>query len=196
LNRKQRFGVAAALTWAVLHLCDSPWLEKTLENENIHMFLECDDSSISNNPYFSCKFTSTTTNSGRKTPDSSPAAQFQSIQVPNHFFFTLAICLIELGRNKLLADIRHEYRSVLTTSYLQSPTAMDDFEVAKMQYDELVLDPGQEYANAVDQCLKFLFPGNPATHSFKQKHFRKTFFDEVVAPIQATYELIPDSFNV
>ena len=205
LSRKQRFGVAAALTWAVLHLCDSPWLKKTLNNEEIHMFLDNQSGAtltkVSNHPYISCDFHPTSANPSTPTPAPPPTAQFQSNQVPNAFFFTLGIRLIELGRNLPFAQIRQEYNTSLaaTTSpnppSAQAPSTIDDYEVAKAQYDELCLDPGPTYANAVDRCLKFLFPGNAAMHTFEYGEFRKMFFEDVVAPTQATFELIPESYT-
>lgn len=207
LSRKQRFGVAAALTWAVPHLYGSPWLAKTLNNEGIHMFLENQNgattSNILDHPYISYDFHPTPSNPGTPAPAPPPSVQFQSNQIPNPLFFTLGIRLIELGRNLPFPQIRQEYNTSLAATsspnpppaQAQTPTAIDDFEIAKAQYDELCLDPGPTYANAVDRCLKFLFPGNAATHTFEDGKFRKMFFEDVVAPTQATFELIPGSYS-
>jgi hypothetical protein len=206
LSRKPRFGVAAALTWAALHLCDSPWMNKTLDNEEIYMFLEdqigATTSHISTHPYISCEFYRTPSNPSVPPSAPQPTTQFQSNQIPNPFFFSLGIRLIELGRNLPFTQIRQEYNASYSPAYspdplpaqTQTPTAIDDFEVARAQYDELCLDPGPTYANAVDRCLRFLFPGNAAMHTFEYGEFRKTFFEDVVAPIQATYEMIPGSY--
>jgi hypothetical protein len=67
-----------------------------------------------------------------------------------------------------------------------------DFDIAKALIVELALDPGRTFADAVDRCLRFLFPGPEHLNNFSEPSFRKTFFEEVVAPIQATYEMTPD----
>jgi hypothetical protein len=46
------------------------------------------------------------------------------------------------------------------------------------------LDVGINYANAVKRCLEFLFL-EPPTNSFQYVTFRKAFFNDVVAPVQA-----------
>ncbi|KAF2015913.1 hypothetical protein BU24DRAFT_422224 [Aaosphaeria arxii CBS 175.79] len=215
LSRKQRFGVAAALTWAVLHLRDSPWLTGTLDDEAIHMFFESQQTSttptttttsinILDHPYFSYDFH--TSNPPTPRP-STPAASFQSTQIPNLFLFTLGIRLIELGRNIPFSRLRQDYQSSpsaafsrTSTSSTQAPTLIDDFEVAKAQYDELCLDPGPSYANAVDRCLSALFPGGGGgasmmRHSFENPGFRRSFYEDVVAPVQATFQMVPGEYR-
>ncbi|ORY08200.1 hypothetical protein BCR34DRAFT_13749 [Clohesyomyces aquaticus] len=211
LHRKQRFGIAAALSWAVLHLCDSPWLGTTLDTEDINMFLENGSSSpiLSTHPYLSHNFQPQTSSAplpmaptGSQIPPASKAAQFQSNQIRNMTLFTFAIRLIELGRNLSFEQIRQEYHASSASTLAQpqaqsaqnNPTNLiDDFEVAEYQIRELYLDPGKGYADAVDRCLRFLFPGPANMNTFQYKSFRSTFFADVVAPIQATYELIPGS---
>ena len=207
LARKQRFGIAAALAWSVLHLCDSPWLGKTLKSDEIQLFLESQTDTnsnyLSNNPYLSYNFS---------LPPSAPGSQaaaanspptesenFQSNQIKNMTLFTLAIRLIELGQNKPFNKIRSEYRGsmeVTNSSGVQAgnnATIADDFEIAESQITELYLDPGKVYGNATDRCLKFLFPGPDDQNTFDYRDFRRAFFAGVVAPVQATFELIPGS---
>jgi len=207
LARKQRFGIAAALTWSVLHLCDSPWLGKTLKNDEIQLFLEsqADTNSdcLSNNPYMSYKFSLPPSAPGTQpTPPSPPPTEsetFQSNQIRNMTLFTLAIRLIELGQNKPFSKIKADYQSsmnVADTDAAQvgnSATTANDFEIAKSQIEELYLDPGMAYGNATDRCLRFLFPGPEEKNTFDYPSFRLTFFTDVVAPVQATFELIPGS---
>jgi hypothetical protein len=82
-----------------------------------------------------------------------------------------------------------------TTSPSSDATLVDDYDVAQYQIGELMLDAGIFYAYAVDRCLRFVFPGSAALNTFEQSAFRKTFFADVVAPIQASFELIPGSLS-
>jgi hypothetical protein len=217
LNRKQRFEVASALTWAVLHPCDSTWLENEIHDHRVHMFLESAHSTISH-PYLSYTFSTTATNSTMSKarspsgPSSYTAAQFHNSQIRNMALFTLELRLIELGRNLPFDQVRREYHAAINSmsspsqhpavphsqpqpqpATNQSSTIVEDFEVAEYQIRELYLDPGKTYADAADRCLRFLFPGPADMNTFDHASFRSTFFADVIAPIQATYELIPGS---
>lgn len=196
LGRKQRFGIATALVWAVLHLCDSPWLEEVIHNDAVHLFLEQDGHDIphlSFHPYLSHNFLTSPQKSGGNV---FTTAQFQKQQIQNITLYTLAIRLIELGTNKSFEKLRREYNASFPSSTAPT-TPLDDYDVAKWQIEELSLDPGPSYAGAVEKCLRFIFPGPTAMQTFEHKSFRSTFFDHVIAPIQATYELIPaSSFQV
>jgi hypothetical protein len=194
LDRKQRFRIAAALTWAVLHLCDSPWLDDAIHKDAIQLFLEQDTQKstprLSMHPYLSYSFIPPPKNTNVYTATN----QFQSNQIQNITLYTLAIRLIELGLNKSFDKIRQEYNAT-SPSGTTTITPVGDYEVARHQITELMLDPGMTYAHAVDRCLRFLFPGPTQMNTFEHKAFRRTFFADVVAPIQATYELIPNSFS-
>ncbi|TAQ89816.1 hypothetical protein B7494_g1857 [Chlorociboria aeruginascens] len=212
LTRKQRFGIAAALAWAVLHLCDSPWLGKNLNEDDIQFFLEGQTGAaskcLSSNPYLSCSFSSPTTNTGSSyiapislttTPSSptdppiaSQSSKFGSNQIRNTMLFTFSIRLIELGLNRSFTQLRQEYTTPRSQPATNA-TVVGDFKIAEDQIRELYLDPGKIYANAADRCLKFLFPGPEDMNTFEHSSFRSTFFADVVAPIQATFDLIPGS---
>jgi hypothetical protein len=212
LARKQRFGIAAALTWSVLYLCDSPWLGKALKNDEIQLFLESQGDTnsdcLSNNPYLSYKFSLPPSAPGPLPAEASPppteSEKFQSNQIRNMTLFTLAIRLIELGQNKSFNKIKADYWSSMNVPDADATdagaaqvgnnaTTADDFEIAKSQITELYLDPGMAYGNATDRCLRFLFPGPEEKNTFDYPSFRRTFFTDVVAPVQATFELIPGS---
>ncbi|KAF1924971.1 uncharacterized protein M421DRAFT_424197 [Didymella exigua CBS 183.55] len=198
LRRKQRFGIAAALTSAVLHLCDSNWIGKTIENDDIQLFLESHTGSpnLSRNPYLLCNFHSSS--SGASQAQQTPRDNFQSKQIQNCTLYSLAIRLLELGLNKPFSKLRHEYSSFAASDSGAEPPPADDssvvgdFDIAKALIVELALDPGRTFADAVDRCLRFLFPGPEHLNNFSEPSFRKTFFEEVVAPIQAIYEMTPD----
>lgn len=210
LARKQRFAIAAALAWAVLHLCDSPWLKDALNDEDIHLFLEQENGApvprLSTHPYISCSFAVPPAGSGSPVSNMSSSAQFQNLQAKNMTLYSLAICLIELGLNRPFSRIRQEYHASIVpspTTPVQPNTGpnpntaalIDDFDVAKHQITELILDVGTSYGHAVDRCLRFLFPGPAAMNTFEHRSFRSTFFADVVAPIQTTFELIPGTYS-
>lgn len=121
---------------------------------------------------------------------------FGANQIKNKTLFTLAIHLIELGRNESFSSLRQRCNEALdksptgpTRTHLE-PKIIDDFKLADMQIRHLCLDPGRTYANATHRCLSFMFPGPVEMNTFEHSSFRKTFFDEVVAPVQATFELV------
>jgi hypothetical protein len=211
LDRKQRFGIAAALAWAALHLCDSPWLGDALNENEVYLFLEEDGRNtaprLSKHPYLSCSFSlpsspspgKISTNAGAHTKIGDPVHSFEDGQVQNATLYSLAIRLIELGLNKPFAKLRQEYHasnpsvSYPSNTTLNTPDSVDDYEIAKQQVTELILDAGTSYGHAVDRCLRSLFPGPATMNTFEHRSFRSTFFADVVAPIQMTYELIPGS---
>jgi hypothetical protein len=205
LDWKQQFKIAAALAWAVLHLCDSPWLKESLDDEEIHFFLHdiqgTDSSHVSAQPYISYDFPFPQSNSGSQAAQSTPNAQFQVNQIQNMMLFTLAIRLIELGLNKPFAKLRKKYLKSGTTAArlpgtttmaapgITAPTACDDYKVAQQQIDRLKLTMGNFYAGAVESCLRFGSLERGPMNAFENSSFLKNFFDSVVAPIQATLEL-------
>jgi hypothetical protein len=186
------------LASAVLHLCDSNWIGETIKNDDIQLFLESQagSPSLSRNPYISCKFHSSS--SGTSQAQQTARDKFQSKQIQNLTLFSLAVRLLELGLNKPFSKLRYEYRAFAASDLGAEPpptddsSVTDDFNIAKALVVELGLDPGRTFADAVDRCLRFLFPGPEHLNNFSQPLFRKTFFEEVVAPIQATYEMTPD----
>ncbi|PVI03054.1 hypothetical protein DM02DRAFT_588552 [Periconia macrospinosa] len=187
LDWKQRFRIAAALVWGVFHLCDSPWLKESLNDEMIHFFLDQNQATnspcLSGQPYLSYNFHRSQSNSTSQPFEGSSSAQFQSNQIRSLMLYTLAIRLIELGRNKPFAKLRNQYQNINT------PTACDDYKVAEHQIDELRLDSGSFYAGAVECCLRFGSLERVSMNTFENKSFSKSFFDGIVAPIQATLEL-------
>ncbi|ORY12686.1 hypothetical protein BCR34DRAFT_287246 [Clohesyomyces aquaticus] len=199
LSRKQRLGIAAALAWAVLHLADSAWLGKQLDDESIQLFLESEirstSETLSTNPYLSCSFKAAATQRESPTVETEEE-KFQSNQIANITLFTLAIRLMELGLNRPFDQLRQEHKNgQLSGDPNIQPAAgtIDDFKVAMDQLDELYFECGTSYAYAVQRCLKLEFPGPGYTKSFEHRSFRQDFFSGVVAPLQATYEITPGS---
>jgi hypothetical protein len=197
LHRKQRFGIAAGLAWAVLHLCESPWLATTLGDDNIHLFMHHEGGRLhlSSHPYLSHGFRPSASTPGSPMQiDNQNFAPPQGNWIRNMPLYTLAIRLIELGLGKPFTTLRNEYHaSKGTTQSLQSSSDLDNFEVARHQLLKLQLDPSPSYATAVQQCLSLSFYEVSQRNTFQNSAFRKTFFEDVVAPVQATFDLIPGS---
>jgi len=76
-----------------------------------------------------------------------------------------------------------------------SSTVADDYLFAEKQTDRVYLEAGDLYGYAVQRCLRCEFPGRDVTKSFEFQQFRTNFFMGVVAPVQATYDMIPNSWS-
>jgi hypothetical protein len=198
ISRKQRFGIAASAAWAVLTLCDSAWLSERLDEDEIQFILDDGGANIQResqgNTCVSHRF---------YLPTAKPipaAAQFQDIQIRNKTLFALGILLIELCLSRPFAELRREsqiYSQNVSGAGMQqvavASTALDDYAVAEMQTDKVYREAGYMYGYAVQRCLRCEFPGRDITKNFQFQQFRTNFFSGVVAPIQATYALIPAS---
>lgn len=97
--------------------------------------------------------------------------------------------------NREFHDLREEYnRRCMSQPAATTASLVDDFEIASFYIAEELPDAiGQDYADAADRCLRFLFLHQPRTSPFEDKRFRSAFFGDVVAPIQAAFELMPGS---
>ncbi|OCL12217.1 hypothetical protein AOQ84DRAFT_386279 [Glonium stellatum] len=180
LSAKQRYGLAASLAWAVLHLSCTPWLDDAWNGEQVSVFLECPAAGrelLSKNPCISYLFETHTTSS---TP--TPIDRFNNNQIRNRILFTLATLLIELCINKSFEELRQQG---LTGSI--ATTVHDDFKIAESKIDEVYLQAGNSYGYAVQRCLRCEFPGRDVTKRFDFSTFRRHFYNNVVAPVQATY---------
>ena len=191
MSRQDRIGIAAALVWGMLYLCDSPWLNNTLSDEAINVVLGKPDPVMSTQildyPFLSGTFPPLSTSvvptpqAGAKN-DETQNDQYARSQIPHMALYTLAIRLIELGMNKNLGRLRVKYEKA---HGLQPLSSVDrDSAVASHYADQLHLDFGINYQNAIKRCLKFQFP-DPPENSFSYVTFRRDFFDDVVAPVQA-----------
>jgi hypothetical protein len=97
--------------------------------------------------------------------------------------------------NREFSDLRDEYNRRCTPQTAANPASLvDDFEITSFYIAEELPDAiGQDYADAADRCLRFLFLRQPKTSPFENKRFRSAFFGDVVAPIQAAYESVAAS---
>jgi hypothetical protein len=119
------------------------------------------------------------------------ADSFNSNQIRNHTLFSLGILLIELCLNKPFDEFRiHSPTGTAPTSIL------DDFAIAESKLDEVYNQAGESYGYAVQRCLRCEFPGRDVTKNLDFSPFRRHFYNNVIAPVQATYLRYPASCAV
>lgn len=207
LSRKKRFGIAASIVWAVLFLCDSPWLSEKLDQDEIQVLLDDGDSDTLSEPAGNtCVSHRFHPQVAELVPSAQPSTtdQFQDSQIRNKTLFALCILLIELCLNCPFAELRRISQSYSQThgqnpseagmqSTVATATATEDYAVAETLTEKVYLEAGHQYGYAVQRCLRCEFPGRDVTKNFRFQSFRTSFFSGVVAPIQATFDLIPDS---
>ena len=185
LSAKQRYGIAASIAWSVLHLSGSPWLGEHWDQKQAGIFLEKTQGGrevLSRQPCASYIFSLPT------TPEEPPTNDFKHI-IPNRTVFALGIFLIELCINKSFAEIRQ-------VDERATPASLpDDYAAALSKLEEVYRLAGDSYGYAVARCVKFSFPGRDQNKDFCFSQFRRQFHDAVVAPVQATYLMLPDSHN-
>ncbi|KAI1182767.1 hypothetical protein F5B17DRAFT_170400 [Nemania serpens] len=199
LSRKQRFSIAAAAVWAILYLSGSPWMGPDWDGKNeIQLLIEGTGvaQQLAEHPTLVYIFRSALQQQPASRGDSiSEAERFQSSQIRNKELFALGILLIELCLNTTFEQIRQESQAYERPSAPLGigSSAVDDFEIANRQTDRIYLEAGDSYGYAVQRCLRCEFPGRDVTKTFDFSQFRQNFFNGVVAPVQATYMMLPAS---
>ncbi|KAI0858308.1 hypothetical protein F4860DRAFT_527275 [Xylaria cubensis] len=199
LSRKQRFSIAAAAVWAILYLYGSPWMGKDWSGKNeIQLFIEGSGAArqLAEYPTLVYIFISALQQQPRSCEAStSEAERFQSNQIRNKELFALGILLIELCLDTTFERIRRESQENGGPSAPLgiNTSAVDDFEIANRQTDRIYLEAGDSYGYAVQRCLRCEFPGRDITKTFDFSQFRQNFFNGVVAPVHATYMMLPAS---
>ncbi|THW57596.1 hypothetical protein D6D20_07836 [Aureobasidium pullulans] len=177
LSRRKRFEIAAAAAWATLLLYDTPWLTDTWDKAGLYFFLE---KNTTNNIFAANPCISTEVNKATST------RRFQSKLIRNEAVFALGILLIELCLNRPFDELSKQ-----GSTGTGSNSIMEDYEMANILLDQVFLDAGDLYGDACRLCIRFEFPGRDVTKNFRHEKFRQDFYNEVVAPIQATFSAIP-----
>lgn len=184
LSAKQRYGIAASIAWSVLHLSGSPWLGDYWDEEQTSIFIERNQGRremLSRHPCVSYVFN----NSSPTASEALPANDFMHL-IPNRTVFALGILLIELCLNKPFAETHQVGTSAASASLFE------DYQAALIRLDEVYRLAGDSYGYAAERCVKFSFQGRDIYKDFDLSQFRKQFYDGVVAPVQATYLMLPD----
>jgi hypothetical protein len=185
LSTKQRYGIAASIAWSVLHLSGSPWFGDRWDQKQVSIFLEKNLGGrevLSRYPCSSYIFSPPATREELTTND------FKHL-IPNRIVFALGIFLIELCISKSFAEIRQASEGATPASLL------DDYQAALSNLDEVYRLAGDSYGYAAERCVKFSFPGRDLYKDFDFSQFRQQFHNTVVAPVQATYLMFPDSHH-
>jgi hypothetical protein len=170
LSAKQRYGIAAAMAWSVLHLGETPWLGEFWSEKQANLFLEKNahaGAPDSPKPYLSYIFSLT------PIPEERPSSELDEL-IPNRVIFALGVILVEL----CMID-------------LKSGSLIEDYRTAVSRLDEVRRIAGSAYGDAAERCVKFSFRGRDMYKKFDLLQFRKQFYDDVVAPVQAAYYLMP-----
>lgn len=193
LSRKDRFAVAAAAAWAVLFLADSPWISPDWNGRDVlYMFFENAAPFTHSYPTVSFAFRGL---AGSPHPAAVTQSELlESSLVRNKTLFSLGILLIELCLNKPFERLRQESHADNFSASLGVGLPPDDYEIANTQMQNVYLEAGDIYGYAVQRCLRCEFPGRDVTKNFEFEEFRRNFFSYVVAPVQATYSLLPSSY--
>lgn len=182
LSAKHRYAIATSIAWSVLHLSDSPWLGDHWNQDGIKFFINESDQFVSRYPstaYAFCSAASTAL-------PSSATKDFNRL-IPNKTIFTLGVILIELCLKKPLEDLRQSL-----DGQARGRTILDEWDVANGSLEDVYLEAGDSYGNAVQRCIKCSFQGPESTQKFNVEQFRIQFYNTVVAPVQATYLMMPD----
>ncbi|KAK0630476.1 hypothetical protein B0T17DRAFT_636598 [Bombardia bombarda] len=204
LHQKQRFFVAAAVSLGLLFFCDSDWMEEGWDGkDHVQLFTEGDmaheSGIVTISPTLSCILNSAPRSSPQARGEERPISdeeRFQRHQILNKDPFVLGILLIELCLNKTFEQLCRPYRDDSDSRFSSSgATAVGDYEIALMLKDDVILDAGDLYGHAVERCLRCQFPGRDVTKRLSFQQFRTEYFEQVVAPVYATYDTIPGSLE-
>ncbi|KAK0711814.1 hypothetical protein B0H67DRAFT_491356 [Lasiosphaeris hirsuta] len=187
---RHRYGIAAALCWSVLHLGGSPWVGEGWDTWQAKVFsaTSAEDSGgpclMSRYPYVSCLLPSP------PPPPSTPADRRAGFDdVMRSLVFDLGVLLIELCLKSSFANLRAAYRAAQSGGCETIPGESRAWGV-KGLVEEVRSEIGDNYGDAIERCVKFVFPMSETKRRFENPEFRRAFYETVVAPVQATYELI------
>ncbi|KAH7234152.1 hypothetical protein B0J15DRAFT_539082 [Fusarium solani] len=189
LSAKQRYAIATSIAWSVLHLSDSPWLGEGWGQDEIKFFVDEGSEGmqlVSQFPSNSYAFHKPTT---MDQPLSSSTRDFSRL-IPNKTIFTLGVILIELCLKTPFEELRQTLHDELRGQAVSAPI-LDQYDTAIDRLDDVYREAGDSYGNAVQRCIKSSFQGPKSTRQFNVEQFRIQFYNTVVAPVQATYSMMP-----
>ncbi|KAI8685161.1 hypothetical protein NCS57_00184600 [Fusarium keratoplasticum] len=189
LSAKQRYAIATSIAWSVLHLSDSPWLGEGWDQDEIKFFVDEGSEGmklVSQFPSNSYAFHEPTT----MDQPLSPSTKDFSRLIPNKTIFTLGVILIELCLKTPFEELRQTLHDESRGQAVSAPI-LDQYDTAIDRLDDVYREAGDSYGNAVQRCIKSSFQGPKSTRQFNVGQFRIQFYNTVVAPVQATYSMMP-----
>lgn len=195
LSRRDRFSLAAAATWAVLYLAESPWIAHQWdEKPELYLLSEHHSCTWRHYPSLSSILQKSLHPEASSAVDEKlePSDPFPTL-VHNKTLFALGVLLIELCLGKPFEQLRREYHYGSLSAAFGMGIPANDYEIANQYVDKVYLEAGDFYGHAVQRCIRCEFPGRDITKNFQFEQFRRDFFSYVIAPVQTTYALLPSS---
>jgi hypothetical protein len=177
LMQHDKFKVAVDLASSVLQLYKTPWLNDNWGDDDVYFVHRpgAPLSSIYQHPFIYRKFPLP---SASASPVNPPPAR--SI-IRNQTLFTLGILLIEL----LYGTSIEELQTTKDLDCQGTPGAVW-CTAERLVEEELALEAGQLYSDAVRRCIRCDF--NLKTSSLDDQDFQQAVFDGVVAPLEKTLQ--------
>ncbi|KAK3360709.1 hypothetical protein B0T25DRAFT_496700 [Lasiosphaeria hispida] len=184
LTRKHKYGIAAALCWSVLHLSGSPWLENQLDAERAILLYSTSRQTLSCHPSLSCRLPALKSPARDEPTPRMPRSKTQTL------VYSLGIALIELCTYNPVGSLL-QVPSPNDLTLLLGDTAIPN-DVMQELIERVRAEAGDAYGDAVERCITFALGGGRSKKNFESPEFRRLFYSMVVAPVQATYQMMPE----
>ncbi|KAF2822061.1 hypothetical protein CC86DRAFT_95126 [Ophiobolus disseminans] len=177
LMQHDKFKIAVDLASSILQLYKTPWLNDDWGDDDVYFVHRpgAPLSSVYQHPFIYRKFSSATTNQSLVPP--SPVRSI----IRNQTLFTLGVLLIEL----LYGTSIEELQTPHDLACQGTPGAVW-CTAERLIDEEIALEAGQLYADAVRRCVRCDF--NRKTYSLDDQDFQQAVFDGVVAPLEKTLQ--------
>ncbi|KAI9763062.1 MAG: hypothetical protein M1840_000953 [Geoglossum simile] len=181
LERKYRLSLAVKLASTLLQLYKTPWLDEMWGKQDVFFVEQQGDSSdsILQKPYVSRPFPPPT------CPPQQTLVPCRSVR--SQSTFGLGVLLIELWYGKTLEDLRVPADA---TGH-KEPNQTTDWLTATRLLNDIYLDAGDAYGNAVRRCLNFDF--NQLPPSLETRAVKEAMHQGVVMPIMSYMGLFHDN---
>ena len=105
--------------------------------------------------------------------------------IPYKAIFSLGILLIELGVNQPFT-----YSRLASQRTQDAGSFLNLLHEAQVKLDEVYRLAGDSYAYTAQRCVQFDFKGQQTQKDFGVPSFRQQFYNDVVAPVEATYHTL------
>ena len=212
LSLKARCGLAACAALAVLHLSKSPWLGDDWDGSRIGIFLEKPKNNaerLADRPcflydYFPLSLTVPGDEddlvhdaSSGPTPNAVDHDSYDKFATPNITVFSLGVLLVELCLGVSFAQVREDWlqrqqQQTQQPGHVSTPApTFSRRQFALSNLEEVYKLAGDSYGDAAKRCIRFSFPGRDSHNNFDMEQFRRTFYQDVVAPVHAAYRSFP-----
>ncbi|KAK7990061.1 hypothetical protein PG989_010376 [Apiospora arundinis] len=201
MSVKDRLAIASAASWAVLLLCDTPWLERTrmieddlvlLTEEKLHNRSPEELERANAVPAFSYQFKAPDQAiAGNAETDGRASNASDAIAIPHRTLFALAVLLLEIGLDRDFRSLYEEFGSETTPfrGFEDKESLIESYQVASAAAERLYFEMSNSYADAVKRCIQFNFTGPRSLQHFRNETLRQQFFNGVVEPVHQRYEL-------